>query len=162
MRRVGSVTFPLTGSRGGPLGLFGSLSATGGSVAPNGQLLAIRTYTDIYVWRLGPGGVPEALSHPAAWRIPAPPQPQGEGVAFGPNSARLLLSSEGPGSAVYAVRAPRIDPDSAPGTAYAGQGVRSADPSAGAPTVAIGLGVVAAVAAGVLAIGIWLRHRCTA
>jgi hypothetical protein len=159
MRRVGAVTFPLTGSRGGPLGLFGALTATGGSVAPNGELLAIRTYTDVYVWRLGPAGVPEALRHPAGWRIPAPPQPQGEGVAFGPNSRRLLLSSEGAGSAIYAVRAPAVDPEGDITGAVAGEEARPADPSGGAPTVAIGLGVVAAIAAGVLAVGAWLRHR---
>ena len=51
--------FTLTGTPGGPVGQAGQLLVTGGAVARGRRAMALRTYTDAYVWplhRLGRGG----------------------------------------------------------------------------------------------------------
>lgn len=102
MRRVATVRFRADGAPN-RFGLAGDLLATGAAVSPDGRLLAIRTYGAAYVWRVGAGGVAAAL-HRAPVHVPLPSQPQGEGVTFAGH--RLLVDSEGRGSAVYAVALP--------------------------------------------------------
>ena len=94
MERVGTVNVSLTGTPGGPAGRAGQLMITGGAVAPDGSALALRTYTDAYVWQLAGSDVAGALSGAPA-RIPLPESPQGEAVSFTADSRSLLVAGEG-------------------------------------------------------------------
>ena len=94
MERVGSVSLRATRTPGGPLdGSMGSVLVTGGSVSADGTLVALRTYTEAYVYRSPNGDVLEALrSEPV--RIPLPDEEQGEAIAWEPGGS-LLSGSEG-------------------------------------------------------------------
>ena len=63
---------------------------TGASVSPDGTLLAVRTYTEIYFFRWPVGPTPEQVAPPC---FMGEYEPQGEAVAFW-TDGRLLLSSE--------------------------------------------------------------------
>jgi hypothetical protein len=102
LRRIGGIDFRPTGTPGGP-NVVGQLTATGAALSRDGSLLAVRTYTDAYVWQVRGGDVARALlARPA--RVALPPQPQGEGIAI--DGARLLIDSEHAGSDVFAVPLP--------------------------------------------------------
>jgi hypothetical protein len=102
LRAIGKVRFGLTGTPGGP-SRFGQLTATAAALSRGGSILAVRTYTDAYLWRVRGGDVAAAVQrHPV--RVALPAQPQGEGLAI--DGSRLLIDSEGAGSAVYAVALP--------------------------------------------------------
>jgi hypothetical protein len=102
MTWVGTIDFRLTGTPGGPSPV-GQLTATGAGMSPDGSLLAVRTYTDAYLWPVTGGQLAAALGHPPV-RIPLPAQPQGEGIAV--TADALLLDSEGTGASVYRVPLP--------------------------------------------------------
>lgn len=94
LAKVAGVGMTLTGTAGGPVGRAGQLLVTGGAVSPDGQRLALRTYTDAYVWPLDGGDVVGALSAEPAI-IPLPDEPQGEAIAFAADGQSLLVASEG-------------------------------------------------------------------
>lgn len=102
LRPVGRIQFHFTGTSGGP-NRIGQLTATGASMTAS--VLAVRTYTDAYLWRLSGGDLAAALRHDPV-RVPLPAQPQGEGIAL--DGSRLLIDSEGGDGAVYAVPLPRL------------------------------------------------------
>jgi hypothetical protein len=60
--KVAAVNVTFTGTAGGPVGQAGQLLVTGGAVARDGSALALRTYTDAYVWPLVGSDVPAALA----------------------------------------------------------------------------------------------------
>lgn len=95
MSQVSEVDFDVTGTDGGPVGTAGQLMVTGGSVSQDGSLVAMRTYTDAYVWAVPAGGsVLDALAgEPRV--IALPPSPQGEAIAFASDGRSLLVTSEG-------------------------------------------------------------------
>jgi hypothetical protein len=94
MTNVLSLGFTLTGTPGGPVGRAGQLLVTGGAVSADGQRVALRTYTDAYVWPLAGSDIVGALSGTPV-RVPLPDSPQGEAISFGANDRDLLVSSEG-------------------------------------------------------------------
>nr|WP_246407270.1 hypothetical protein [Modestobacter versicolor] len=94
MSRVLELGFTLTGTPGGPVGRAGELMVTGGAVSADGQRIALRTYTDAYVWPLSGSDVAGALALPPV-RVPLPESPQGEAIAFAANDRDLLVSGEG-------------------------------------------------------------------
>ncbi len=102
LRRIGEIDFHPTGTPGGP-NLVGQVTATGAALSRDGSLLAVRTYTDAYVWRVSDGDVARAVKARPA-RVALPRQPQGEGITV--DGKRLLVDSEQAGSAVYAVALP--------------------------------------------------------
>ena len=104
LREIGSVRFGFTATPGGP-SVIGRLAATAADLSRDGRLLAVRTYTDAYLWRVHGDDVAAAL-RTAPVRIALPAEPQGEGIAF--DGARLLVDSEHVGSAVYAVAVPAV------------------------------------------------------
>ena len=104
LRKIGEIRFRLTGTPGGP-NLVGQLTATGAAFSRDGKVLAVRTYTDAYLWRVVNGNVGAALPATPV-RVALPAQPQGEGIAV--DGSRLLVDSEGRHSAVYAVPLPRV------------------------------------------------------
>ena len=104
MSRVLGLGFTLTGTPGGPVGRAGQLLVTGGAVSADGQRLALRTYTDAYVWPLSGSDVAGALAGPPV-RVALPEAPQGEAIAFAANNRDLLVAGEGVPSVVTVVPA---------------------------------------------------------
>jgi hypothetical protein len=138
MVQVASVRFGFTGTPGGP-NAIGQLTATGASMSADGSVLAIRTYTDAYLWPVPRSGVAAALrSSPV--RVALPAQPQGEGIAIDGHS--LLIDSEQAGSAVYSVPIPgsvfAAASDASKSAASGSAAPNSAAPSSAASTSAEG------------------------
>ena len=104
MSRVLELGFTLTGTPGGPVGRAGQLLVTGGAVSADGQRIALRTYTDAYVWPLSGSDVVGALGGTPV-RVPLPEAPQGEAIAFAANDRDLLVAGEGLPSTVTLVPA---------------------------------------------------------
>lgn len=132
LRAVGSVRFGFTGTSGGP-NLFGQRTATGAALSRDGTLLAIRTYTDAYIWRVAGSDVAAAIKTDAV-RLALPAQQLGEGIAF--DGARLLIDSEGTGSAVYSLAVPPLAatvPPTVPPTATSTPSAPATQPSPSAP-----------------------------
>jgi hypothetical protein len=148
LRRIGSIQFHLTGTRGGP-NPIGEWAATSAALSRDSALLVVRTYTDAYVWAVPGGDVAAALRAEPA-HLALPEQPQGEGITVdGPN---LLIDSEHADSAVFAVPLPPVPRQAeatASGTAAATSGAATgsgAPTRSGAPTTWVAVLVVAAVA----------------
>jgi hypothetical protein len=102
MTKVAAVNLTFTGTPGGPVGQAGQLLVTGGAVSADGALLALRTYTDAYVWPLSGSDVVAALAGTPT-RVPLPDSPQGEAISFAPDNRTLVVASEGLPSAVTVV-----------------------------------------------------------
>ena len=90
---VGTVTLPTTDTPGGPIAGVGTRLVTGGSVSPDGTMVALRTYTEAYLFEAPDGDVVAALRRPPI-RIPLPNELQGEAIAWEPDGT-LLSASEG-------------------------------------------------------------------
>jgi hypothetical protein len=103
LRKVATVSVPLTGTRGGPVGPASQVLVTGGAVAPGGSRLALRTYTDVYLWTVANDDVAAALQADPARRIALPATTQGEAVTFSSDGRSLLTSTENLPAPVYAV-----------------------------------------------------------
>jgi hypothetical protein len=143
LAKVATVTFGLTGTEGGPVGRAGELMATGGAVSADGRFLALRTYTDAYVWSLTGSDVVAALARTPR-RVPLPPEPQGEAIAITEDDASLVVGSETvPGD---------IDLVPVPAAKTARPGATAA-PAAAAPVSTLAAAVIAGVVATVL---VWL------
>ena len=93
MAKVASVNLTFTGTAGGPVGQEGQVLVTGGAVARDGSAIALRTYTDAYVWPLTGSDVPAALAATPV-RTPLPDSPQGEAITFSADDKSLVVASE--------------------------------------------------------------------
>ena len=113
-----AVNLTLTGTPGGPVGRAGQLMITGGAVSADGSRLALRTYTDAYVWPLAGSDVPGALAATPV-RVPLPESPQGEAISFSADGQQLLVASEGLPSDLTVVSLPAAVA-AAPGAAAPG------------------------------------------
>ena len=90
-------------TQGGPVGGFGTRTVTGGAVSADGRVVALRTYTDAWLFAVPDGGgVADALRGTPV-QVPLPGEPQGEAVAFAADGA-LLSGSEGRGGVAGQVR----------------------------------------------------------
>jgi hypothetical protein len=160
MSKVRDLPFGLTGTPGGPAGPAGELMVTGGAVSGDGALLALRTYTDAYVWPLHGSDVAGALAGKPV-RVPLPESPQGEAIAFGENDRDLVVSGETLPAAVTvlparaALAAVAATGSAAPGKGPAGKSAAGRS-AAGDDASPVSAAVVAAVVAGVL---VWLGGR---
>ncbi|MGY2067423.1 hypothetical protein [Blastococcus sp. SYSU DS0619] len=105
MEQVATVNVTLTGTPGGPVGRAGQLMITGGAVASDGNAVALRTYTDAYVWPLTGSDIAGALGGEPT-RVALPESPQGEAISFTTDSRALVVASEGLPSAVTVVPLP--------------------------------------------------------
>ncbi|GAB2937592.1 hypothetical protein GCM10027047_37720 [Rhodococcus aerolatus] len=76
LARVGTVTLGPTSTPGGPLGSFGSVLVTGGAVSPDGTALALRTYTDAWVYDAPDGDLLAALAR-TPLQVPLPTSRRG-------------------------------------------------------------------------------------
>jgi hypothetical protein len=157
MAKVAELGFTLTGTPGGPVGRAGQLLVTGGAVSGDGERIALRTYTDAYVWPLEGSDVVAALQGPPV-RVPLPESPQGEAISFAANGRDLVVSGEGLPAAVTVVPADdAVAPAAATGSA---DGAPAATQPVTARTGAVTAAAIAAVTA-TLVVWIWgkLRRR---
>ncbi len=93
LERVGTLSLESTDTPGGPLpSSFGSVTVTGAAVSSGREVVAVRTYTEVYLYPAPDGKVLEALNG-APLRVPLADEPQGEAIAFEPNGD-LLSASE--------------------------------------------------------------------
>jgi hypothetical protein len=151
LRRIGELDLPRTTTDGGP-DLGGAVRAlvTSGDIAPDGSRLAVRTYTDLYEWRLTGSDLAAAFgSEPSVTALP--PTVQGEGLAYTSDGTAVLLTSEGAGAPVHRVPVSAADaaPPEPPGTVVGPPFVedRAVPWSVLALAGALGLGVLVVVAA---------------
>ena len=93
--KVAELDLTATGTRGGPVGRVGQTMVTGGAVSADGRFLALRTYTEAYVWPLAGNDVPTALQSEPLAVVTLPASPQGEAISFHRDSYDLLVGSEG-------------------------------------------------------------------
>jgi hypothetical protein len=150
LRRTGGVTFTLTGTAGGPVGRAGQLMATGGAVSRDGRFLALRTYTDAYVWPLTGSDVPAALAHTPT-RIALPPAPQGEAISFGADGRSLVVAGEVVPGDVTVVPLPASLLGGSATTAAASATATGQGPAGGVPTL-----TAAIIAVCVATVVVWL------
>jgi WD40 repeat protein len=102
LEQVARVSLATTDTPGGPLeGTLDSRLVTGAASTPDGSVIALRTYTDAYLYPVPDGDVAKALSGDPV-RVPLPNEPQGEAIAFDPDGT-LLSASEGAGTPIRAV-----------------------------------------------------------
>jgi hypothetical protein len=95
LERVGEVALPASETEGGPLGGLGTRTVTGAAVSADGAVVALRTYTDAWLYPVTDGDLAAALAGDPV-RVPLPGEPQGEAVAFTADGA-LLSASEARG-----------------------------------------------------------------
>lgn len=162
MELVAQVSLPASDTEGGPLGPSGSRTVTGAAATADGRVVALRSYTDAWLFEVPDGDLGAALSGVPV-RVPLPDEPQGEAVAFTADGD-LLSASEarggvpgelrvvpGAASAAGAPAAPPVE-----GAAPSSQAAEPAPVDLDAPPqwlpavlgggVAVGLLVVAAAA----------------
>ncbi|MET9634032.1 hypothetical protein ABZX92_41930 [Lentzea sp. NPDC006480] len=102
LEQVARVSLSTTDTPGGPLeGTLDSRLVTGAAATADGSVIALRTYTDAYLYPVPDGDLVKALSGDPV-RIPLPNEPQGEAIAFDPDGT-LLSGSEGVGTPIRAV-----------------------------------------------------------
>lgn len=94
-------------ARGGRLRRVGSVSTlapvTGASVSAGGDVVALRTYLSVLVWRRLSGSSLAAALAGRSCAAPAPPERQGEAIAFSANGARLVTVGEGGRPPIYVI-----------------------------------------------------------
>lgn len=80
---LGRLSLPESDTSGGPLGSFGSRLVTGAAASADGKVVALRSYTDAWLYPAPDGDPATALTeNPAPVRVPLPDEPQGEAIAF--------------------------------------------------------------------------------
>ena len=93
---VADIALPTSTTQGGPIGGLGSRTVTGGAVTADGRVVALRTYTDAWLFPVPDGGgVADALRGTPV-QVPLPGEPQGEALAFTADGT-LLSGSEARG-----------------------------------------------------------------
>jgi hypothetical protein len=152
--RVASVNLTFTGTPGGPVGQVGQVLVTGGAVAEDGSRIALRTYTDAYVWPLTGSDIAGALTA-APVRVPLPQSPQGEAISFTADNLNLMVASEGLPSDVTVVPV-RTGPAEKSGAPPANGPVPSLADLTGSGPSPITAAVIAAVVATVV---VWMGGK---
>lgn len=157
LERVATVNVTLTGTPGGPVGRAGQLLITGGAVAGDGSAVALRTYTDAYVWPLAGSDIPGALAGTPV-RVALPESPQGEAVSFTADNQQLVVVSEGVPADVVVVPVPAVTPSGAPAPSGGPVPSLSELTSSGRSAITSAL-IAAAVATVVVWVGGVVRRR---
>jgi hypothetical protein len=102
MKKVATIKLAATDTPGGPVpGPVGSRTITGGTVSPDGTVVAVRTYTDAYLYSAPDKDILKALNSKPV-RVPLPNEAQGEAIAFDPDGS-LVSASEKTGQPVRLV-----------------------------------------------------------
>lgn len=103
LEHVGDVSLPVSDTEGGPIGGLGSRTVTGAAAAADGSVVALRTYTDAWLFPVADGDLPAALAGTPV-RVPLAGEPQGEAIAFDADGT-LLSGSETRGGEPGVLRA---------------------------------------------------------
>jgi hypothetical protein len=103
LRRVGQVALPPSDTVGGPLAGLGSRLVTGAAASADGRVVALRSYTDAWLYRVPADGDLVAALAARPVRVPLPGEPQGEAIAFEP-SGTLVSGSETRGGSPGEIR----------------------------------------------------------
>jgi hypothetical protein len=102
LAHVAAVRLTSTDTPGGPVpGIVGSVTVTGAAASHDGTAIALRTYTDAYLFPVTDGDVVAALAKKPV-RVPLPNEAQGEAIAFQPDGS-LISGSEGVGQPINVV-----------------------------------------------------------
>jgi hypothetical protein len=156
LESVGSLTIKSTDTPGGPVGSIGSVLVTGAASSADGTVLALRTYTDAYLYSAPDGDIVAGLQRNPV-RVPLPNERQGEAIAFEPDGT-LLSGSEGVGEQIRAVRGAtslvtraEIKPAAQPGGA-ANSAAPAAGGDSGLPILPAALVVLVVVGGGLFVI----------
>ena len=104
LNKIGQLQIEKTDTPGGPVGWIGSRLVTGAAASADGTLIALRTYTDAYIWDLDDPDIASTLVGKKATVVPLPPSPQGEAIAFDPQTNDLYLFGEGQSAMITALR----------------------------------------------------------
>lgn len=105
MEQVAQVSISGTDTPGGPLqSSVVTRTVTGGAVSHDGNVVALRTYTDAYLFPVRDGDLVAALTSDPV-RVPLPNEAQGEAIAFDPDGTLLSASEFGKTGTSSAVRA---------------------------------------------------------
>lgn len=95
LEHVATVRLTSTDTPGGPVpGFVGSVVVTGAAASQDGTVIALRTYTDAYLFPVRDGDVVGALAEKPV-RVPLPNEPQGEAIAFQPDGSLVSGSETG-------------------------------------------------------------------
>jgi hypothetical protein len=95
LQHVLTVRLTSTDTPGGPVpGLVGSVTVTGAAASADGTAIALRTYTDAYVFPVENGDVLAALAEKPV-RVPLPNEAQGEAIAFQPDGSLVSGTEAG-------------------------------------------------------------------
>ncbi|MCR6488072.1 esterase-like activity of phytase family protein [Amycolatopsis sp. OK19-0408] len=147
LEKVGTVKIETTDTQGGPVGSIGSVLVTGGASTADGSVVALRTYTDAYLYPAPDGDVLAALQRTPV-RVPLAGEKQGESIAFDPDGT-LLSGSEGVGQPIRAVKGAAAlavaSSDEKPASSAAGGSASDGGgvpylPAAGIAVAVVGLG----------------------
>ena len=101
--RVGELALPASDTLGGPVGGIGTRLVTGAALSADGTVVAVRTYTDAWLFPVRGGDLVAAFNQTPV-RVPLPGEPQGEAIAFDPDGT-LLSGSETRGGVPGEIRA---------------------------------------------------------
>jgi hypothetical protein len=103
LTHVATVRLTSTDTPGGPVpGIVGSVVVTGAASSADGTAIALRTYTDAYLFPVRNGDVVAALAEKPV-RVPLPNEPQGEAIAFQPDGSLVSGSESGRENGVQAM-----------------------------------------------------------
>ena len=95
LAHVATVRLTSTDTPGGPVpGLVGSVTVTGAASSADGTAIALRTYTDAYLFPVKDGDVVAAFAAEPV-RVPLPNEAQGEAIAFQPDGSLVSGSETG-------------------------------------------------------------------
>jgi len=162
LEHVAAVRLTSTDTVGGPVpGLVGSVTVTGAAASHDGTAIALRTYTDAYLFPVTGGDVVAAFGAKPV-RVPLPNEAQGESIAFQPDGS-LVSGSEGVGQPVSVVAgaAQLVAPKPPPGKQKPAPASNVSGASAGKEGLpALPAAVVTiVVVGGVYLLFRWLRSR---
>ncbi|HET6286457.1 MAG TPA: hypothetical protein VFG15_06870 [Amycolatopsis sp.] len=160
LENVGSLQIKETSTQGGPAGSIGSMTVTGAASMADGSVVALRTYTDAYLYAVTDGDLKSALQREPV-RVPLPNEKQGEALAFDPDGT-LLSGGEGvgeqiravKGAAALAVDAAESEGSTSGGTAAAG----GTGQGSGFPYVQVGIAAIVVIG-GFLLVGKLRKRR---
>lgn len=165
LRRAAEFVVAPTGTPGGPAGLVGQLTVTGGAVSPAGDRLVLRTYTDAYEWRVT-GRLEDAFVT-APVRIAMESTRQGEAITYTRDGRRLVTTTEGRRTPVHTYDAATATllaaaPRQLPAVPDMPAPNAQREPEARTEQTRVGPGAVAGAAGLVLvvaAVAVAMRHR---
>lgn len=147
LEHVATVTVAPTSTSGGPVGEEGSVLVTGGAVSDDGHVIALRTYTDAYLYPMTGSDVAGALKRTAK-RVPLPGERQGEAVTFDPDGTLLTGGEGGAGQPIHAIRHATSMVEDAPQATRTHSDTDLQSLPAG-PTIAVAAGAIVLAALGV-------------